>query len=615
MQKRLTEQGLKYLEAGQFDKAAQILTLLVKSFPDNADAQHMLGIIELERGNFDVAMGMVKIAVQLAPTNSIFYNTLGNIEVQRKQYAQAESAFLAAVKYDPEKIEYKYNIAHFYLSQNHFQKAIDFYYYILHSNPTHYLSIRGITVCYLFSNEPEIALEHATEWVNEFSIYDEPYYYLGLCHYALNNIAAALEAYDRGISLNPNNYDIITAIGACYRALGNFSIAESYLLKSINLEPNNPTALYNLGLGHLDHGDIETAKKLFLNTIALDSNYAEPICGLGHIELIHGNDDKALEYYAQAQQAEPLNSRPPLLIATTWLRLQHFSVGWAAYRATFETPLMLQEIPSWNGQKLDADQTLLVWIPKENYDVGQQIMFAGLLPELQNLAKNVIVLCDTKLVNLLQHSFPSFEFIDELDQYNMPERFACITEQTPLNTLGQFLRTSSTAFQNQQLPGYLKSNTETRDLFRKKYQQLFPGKKLVGIAWRATTQNQAVDHLKSTTLNDWLPILNTAGYQFISLQPQFSTNNNFQIYIDPETTEQSIAEQMASLDMIISVDNYIASLAGALGLVSYTMIPAQAEWYWFNEAQLALWYPTMRIFRQQKPNNWVAPIKAISKQL
>jgi len=613
MQKRLTEQGLKYLEAGQFDKAAQILTLLVNSFPDNADAQHMLGIIELERGRFDQAMQLVKKAVQLAPTNSIFYNTLGNIEVHRKEYLNAEHSFLSAIKFDPEKIEYKYNLAHYYLSQNLFQKAIDFYYYILHSNPTHYLSIRGITVCYLFSNEPEIALEHAGEWVNEFSIYDEPYYYLGLCYYALNNIAAALEAYDRGINLNPNNYDILTAIGACYRALGNFSIAESYLLKSINIESNNPTALYNLACVHLDRGEYDTAKKLFLNTIGLDPNYAEPICGLGQLELIQGNADKGIAYFKQAQQAEPLNSKPGFLIATTWLRLQHFSLGWPAYKATFETPLMLQDIPYWNGQKLAGNRTLLVWVPKENYDVSHQIMFSSLLPELYNIAKHVIVLCDTQLVNLLQHSFPNFEFIDELDQYNMPERFACITEQVPLNALGEFFRTSNAAFKNKQITGYLKSNVQASKVLRKKYQQLFPGKKLVGIAWRATTQNQAIDYIKSTNLNDWSPILIANDCQFISLQPRFQNNCNAPIYIDPEIHDSYSAEQLSSLDLIISVDNDIVNLAGALGLPTYTLIPYNAEWYWFNEMQQSLWYPTMRIFKQQKPNSWAAPIKSIAK--
>lgn len=613
MQKRLTEQGLKYLEAGQFDKAAQILTLLVKSFPDNADAQHMLGIIELEQGHFDQALQLVKKSIQLSPTNSVFYNTLGNIEVHRKRYPQAENAFLNAIKFAPEKIEYKYNLAHYYLSQNLFQKAIDFYYYILHSNPTHYLSIRGITVCYLFSNEPEIALEHANEWVNEFSIYDEPYYYLGLCYYALNNIAAALEAYDRGISLNPNNYDILTAIGACYRALGNFSIAESYLLKSINIESNNPTALYNLACVHLDHGDYHTAKKLFLNTTSLDPNYAEPICGLGQLELIQGNADKALEYFKQAQQSEPLNSKPRFLAATTWLRLQHFTVGWSAYKATFETPSILQDIPCWNGKKLTDDRTLLVWVPKENYDIGQQIMFSSLLPELCNLAKHIIVLCDTQLVNLLQNSFPNFEFIDELDQYKVPERFAGITEQVPINTLGEFFRTSNSTFQNNQMAGYLKSDIQTSKKLRQKYQQLFPGKKLIGIAWRATTQSQAIDHIKSSNLNDWLPILNKNNCQFISLQPQSQNNCNAPIYIDPEITTNDIAEQLSSLDLIISVDNDIANLAGAIGLPTYTLIPYNSEWYWFNETQQSLWYPTMRIFKQQKPNSWAVPVKLIAK--
>lgn len=615
MQKRLTEQGLKYLEAGQLEKAGQILTLLVKSFPGNADAQHMLGIIELERGNFDLAKQLVSIAIKLNDTNPIFYNTLGNIEVHRKQHPQAENAFLEAVQHDPEKIEYKYNLAHFYLSQNSFQKAIDLYYNILHSNPTHYLSIRGLTVCYLFANDPEIALEHATEWVNDFSIYDEPYYYLGLCYYALNNIAAALEAYDRGIILNPNNSDILTAIGACYRSLGNFTIAANYLLKSVNLESNNPTALYNLGCIHLDQGELETAKKLFLNTIGLDANYAEPICGLGNIELIQGNQDKALDYYSQAHLAEPLNPKSTLLTATTWLRLQHFTVGWPAYRSTFETPLILNDVASWDGQKLDTNQTLLVWAPKENYDVAQQIMFASLLPELRHFSSNIIVLCDTELMNLLQYSLPDFEFINELNQYNMPNYFSKITQHTPLNSLGEFFRNSNASFRNNQASGYLKANPRQPGALREKYQQLFPGRKLVGISWRTVMQSKAIDHIKSTNLKDWLPILNTPGYQFISLQPEFPNNSIDQIYVDPETTQTDLPAQMASLDLIISVDNKIASLSGALGLTTYTLIPAQAEWYWFNEAEQALWYPTMRIFRQTKSNNWSDPIKKIAKLL
>lgn len=612
MQKKLTEQGLKYLEAGQFKKAGQILSLLVKSFPDNSDAHHMLGIIELEHGNFALAHQLVQTAISLDKRNAIFYNTLGNIEVRRRQHQQAELAFLAAIQYAPDKIEYKYNLAHFYLSQSQYQKSIDFYYDILQYNPTHYLSIRGIAVCYLFSGEPEIALEHATEWVNEFSIYDEPYYYLGLCHYAINNIPAALQAYDHGLALNPNNYDILTAIGACYRSMGNFIIAETYLTKSLNLESNNPTAMYNLGCVKLDQGKVDNAQKIFINTIALDKDYAEPICGLGYIELIKGNADAALDYFNKAHESEPYNPKPVLLTATTLLRQQQFAKGWLAYRKTFTIPNILKNITSWNGEKLDDTEILLIWVPKESYDLGQQIMFASILVDLPKLVSNVLVLCDAKLIAILGRSFPNYKFIDELNVFNMQQQFQNISYQIPLNALGQLFRTTHEDFSTVS-NGYLKYDAKRKDQYREKYQQLFKDKKLIGIAWRATTDNQAIDHVKSINLNDLMPLFKKDHCQFISLQPQYPFSGYTEVYIDPETDASELSEQMASLDLIISVDNGIANLAGALGLDVCTLITAHDQWYYFGDSHRSLWYPSMRLFKQHAVNNWGPSIQELAR--
>lgn len=612
MQKKLTEQGLKYLEAGQFKKAGQILSLLVKSFPDNPDAHHMLGIIELERGNFSMAESLVQTAVSLDPTNPIFYNTLGNIEVRRRKYVQAEAAFFAAIQFAPDKIEYKYNLAHFYLNQNQYQKAIDFYYYILQSNPTHYLSIRGITVCYLFSGEPEIALEHATGWVEEFSIYDEPYYYLGLCNYAIHNISDALKAYDQGLNLNPNNYEILTAIGACYKALGNFSIAETYLLKSLNIESNNAAALNSLGSIKFDEGKLDAAKKFFMNASALDQNYGEPICGLGNIELLEGDVNKALNLFQTAQQKEPFNPRPANLIATTLLKQKKFTEGWLAYRNTFAIPQILTKIPAWNGETLEPQQTLLVWISKESYDLTQQIMFASILPDLQNLVTNVVMLCDPKLMPSLTRSFPNYTFVAELNLLNLPQQFQCIDYQISLNALGQIFRNTASDF-GKATTGYLQYNSELKNQYREKYQQLFTKKKLIGIAWRATTHNQALDYSKSINLNDLMPLLNKSNCQFISLEPAHTSIDTDLIYVDPETDTTQLTEQMASLDLIISVDNGIAHLAGALGLAAYTLVAAHDPWYWFADSQRSLWYPTMKLIKQNAPRNWKPSIKQLAK--
>jgi tetratricopeptide (TPR) repeat protein len=615
MEKKLAVQSLKYLEAGQFNKAAKILAQLISNYPQNAEAYHMMSLIELERGNYEYASTLIKQAVELSPNNAVFYNTMGNIELHCKKYDSAEQAFILAGKYAPEKIEYKYNLAHFYLGQNQYQKAINLYYYILHINPTHYLSIRGITVCYLFSNEPEIALEHATSWVEEYGIYDEPYYYLGLCYYALNNLPMALAAYDRGLSLNPNNFEILTAIGACYHALGNFRIAESYLLRSLNLDSNNPTATYNLARVNLDQGKLDTAQKLFLNAIGLDHNYAEPICGLGYIELINNNPKGALSFFEQAKLVEPSNPKPKLLAATTLLRMQNFKKGWPAYREVFTTPSIIQDVTLWHGQLLPTpDARLLVWAPKENYDFAQQIMFLSVLPDLSRLGHKVVILCDQNLKKIIKRSFPEFETIHSLDASNMQHREAKITHQIPLNCLGEILRRSESDFTNNMHP-YLKADPELTQLYKNKYAQLFGTKKLIGIAWRSSSNTHAIDHVKSSNLHDWLPILQNTEYQFISLQPDYPINDEHNIYVDLETTQDELAEQIASLDAVITVDNYVASLAGALGVEVLTMLPKQCEWYWFADLENSIWYPNMRIFRQEKTNDWSHPIKAISKFL
>ena len=348
MQKKLTEQGLRYLEEGQYSKAAEVLTLLIKSYPKNAEAHHMLAVIELEKGNYEIAMHLVKIALGLNDKNAVFYTTLGNIEMQRKNFLAAEQALLNALKFDDNRIEYKYNIAHFYLTQNKYEQAIDYYYQILRENPSHYLSMRGITVSYLFSNEPGIALEHANTWSKAFATYFEPYYYLGLCHFALNDLAAALSAYDQALSFNTTNHEIITAIGACYRALGNSTIAETYLHKSLSIEANNPHALYNLGCINLDKKDFASARSFLLNAIHLDQNYAEPICALGYIELVNGDVEVALDYFAQAQAADPVNPKPKMLMATAMLHKDELDKNWPQISSTANLSSLLKNIQSWD---------------------------------------------------------------------------------------------------------------------------------------------------------------------------------------------------------------------------------------------------------------------------
>lgn len=77
----------------------------------------------------------------------------------------------------------------------------------------------------------------------------------------------------------------------------------------------------------------------------------------------------------------------------------------------------------------------------------------------------------------------------------------------------------------------------------------------------------------------------------------------------------AFASRMRSLDLVISVDTMQAHLAGALGLPVWLLLPHDADWRWMTQREDSPWYPTMRIFRQQTPGDWAAPLQQIREAL
>jgi hypothetical protein len=64
------------------------------------------------------------------------------------------------------------------------------------------------------------------------------------------------------------------------------------------------------------------------------------------------------------------------------------------------------------------------------------------------------------------------------------------------------------------------------------------------------------------------------------------------------------ARLMRALDLVISVDTMPAHLAGALGVPVWTLLDAAADWRWMEGREDSPWYPTMRLFRQERPGAW-----------
>jgi hypothetical protein len=72
---------------------------------------------------------------------------------------------------------------------------------------------------------------------------------------------------------------------------------------------------------------------------------------------------------------------------------------------------------------------------------------------------------------------------------------------------------------------------------------------------------------------------------------------------------------MKNLDLVITSDTAVAHLAGALAVPVWLALPYVADWRWFKERADSPWYPTMRLFRQQRAGDWATVFDHIRAEL
>ena len=75
------------------------------------------------------------------------------------------------------------------------------------------------------------------------------------------------------------------------------------------------------------------------------------------------------------------------------------------------------------------------------------------------------------------------------------------------------------------------------------------------------------------------------------------------------------ARTIAALDLLITIDSMPAHLAGALGTSVWTLLPAEADWRWMEGRDDNPWYPTMRLFRQERSGEWGPVIERVAAAL
>lgn len=141
---------------------------------------------------------------------------------------------------------------------------------------------------------------------------DEPkvFYYLALAQKNLGDSDAAIESYEKAVSLDPALMDAHINLGLALLEKGDPARAESELRIYLENSPEAADAHFNYALVQEALGDLDKAKAHYEKAAALAPEDFAPLLGLGDAAKKSGETEAALDYYRKARAAAPEAAEP-----------------------------------------------------------------------------------------------------------------------------------------------------------------------------------------------------------------------------------------------------------------------------------------------------------------
>ena len=147
-------------------------------------------------------------------------------------------------------------------------------------------------------------------------------------------------------------------------------------------------------------------------------------------------------------------------------------------------------------------------------------------------------------------------------------------------------------------------------------------RKRVGLVWSTERNLGTEQDLRKTDLSQWLSLFEL-DCQFVSLQKVVSDADGAilretKAVWDPSALLDTMADTAAlisQLDLVIAIDTSVVHVAGALGLPLWIALVDKSDWRWGLDREDSVWYPTARLFREERPGDMRGTIARIRSEL
>ena len=334
----------------------------------------------------------------------------------------------------------------------------------------------------------------------------------------------------------------------------------------------------------------------------------------GYLSEILDDQDEALLAYSEALKINSKSPQANLNIGQIYLSKFDFQKGWPKYALRHETEKLKYSVfrstkKKWNTK--DVNKKIYLW---SEQGIGDQILHCTILPELKS-DNHYLIGLDRRLINVMKRSLPTLQFIEKISTLSTDS----YDQHLPLGDLLSVYRPSLESFKFQK-KSYLISNREQVLGIRK---NLKSNCVTIGLSWFSS--NPQIGLEKSIFLNEFIPLFKIKNSNFIDLQYGDTTEERRQLFdktgfelkkfenIDSFNDIDGLISLIDSCDYIVTISNTTAHLSGALGKPTFLLSPRSVGklWYWHERGDYSIWYPSVKVFRQDEFNSWEKAITSI----
>lgn len=448
---------------------------------------------------------------------------------------------------------------------------------------------KNIGLCMKSIGNADLAIKFLKRFEEISPDKEDVYVYLAdLTYTDIKDNRKAIEYYEKALEKNPNNFSIYNMLGHLYSTCYQDKYKDKqieYLTKAYELAPNNRIVVKNLAyvLGKFD--EVQKADEFYAKLMYLSPTHSD-LHAYGAYLVRHQRFAEGFKFLQHRFQKEDLNNVAfPQLLTT--------------------------KKKKWNIKFDIKDKRILVHFEQ---GFGDSIMFVRFIDELKKMCKEVSLVVQKPLVELFKDSklgveiyteeqIPSINYDYWIPMMDLP--IVCETKPSTIPRAG----------------GYLKVPKAKINAYKKQY--INDNDKIkIGICYEGTLASKETD--RDIPLSYLYPLMKLPDVEVYSFQVDDLTNQMDRVPPDANLIRlgrtfknwEDTACAMNCMDFMVSTDNGVMNLAGALGIKTFGLFNRIVEWRWFKvEGEDIAWYKSIKPFQCPTSGEWETPVSKVMEEI